>query len=190
MSVVLEWPPVLLTSQQFLTGLGEPSMGMHIYVPKPPKKPSDFVSRSKTVARIMRSPPNCKMIPMELTGNVRNRFVQAAVLLRMLDPVRGEATAHGLDQDSHEIITSRERLLKRKFLNSFALICAIKKDGDSTSAACMEEGGPQGTIIRIASNAGVGKKTLSEVRELVAVLNSVGDGGTPAAIAMTERHIA
>ena len=99
------------------------------------------------------------MALLELTGNVRNRFVEAAVLLRMLDPVRGEATVHGLDQVSHEMITPRERLLKRKFLDSFALICAIKKDGDSTSAACMEEGAPQGTIIRIASNAGIGEKS-------------------------------
>ncbi len=138
----------------------------------------------------MRSPPNCKMIPMELTGNVRNRFVQAAVLLRMLDPVRGEATIHGLDQDSHEMKTPRERLLKRKFLDSFALICAIKKDGDSVSAACMEEGAPQGTIIRVASNSGVSEKTLSELRELVAVLNSIGSGGRPTAIYTTERSVA
>ena len=42
------------------------------------------------------SPNNkLKMAPMELTGNVRNRFVQAAVLLHMLDPVRGEATVYG-----------------------------------------------------------------------------------------------
>ena len=85
---------------------------------------------------------------------------------------------------------SKERLLKRKFLNSFALIYIIKKDGDSTSAAYIKEGGPQRTIIRIASNAGVNKKTLNEVRELIAILNSVGNGGMPAAIAITERHIA
>lgn len=114
---------------------------------------------------------------MEITGNVRNRFVQAAVLLHMLDPVRGEATVHGLDQDPHEMRIPRERLLKRKFLDSFALICAIKKDGGSVSAACLEEGAPQGTIIRIASNSGVGKETLSKVQELVAVLNGVEGGG-------------
>lgn len=130
------------------------------------------------------------MTPMELTVNVRNRFVQAAVLLRMLDPVRGEATAHGLDQDIHEMTTPRERLLKRKFLDSFALICAVRKDGESVSAVCMEEGAPQGTIIRIASNAGVGEKTLREVREFVAVLNTIGDGGMLAATAMMKRHIA
>lgn len=78
------------------------------------------------------------MCAMRITGNVGDRFIQAAVLLHMLDPVRGEPTAHGLDQDPHEIETPRERLLKRKFLDSFALLCAIKKDDDSVSAACME----------------------------------------------------
>lgn len=130
------------------------------------------------------------MTPMELTVNVRNRFVQAAVLLRMLDPVRGEATAHDLDQDIYKMTTPRERLLKRKFLDSFPLICAVRKDGESVSGVCMEEGAPQGTIIRIASNAGVGEKTLREVRVLVAVLNTIGDGGMLAATAMMKRHIA
>ena len=50
------------------------------------------------------------MTPIEITGNVRNRFIQAAVLLRLLDPVRGEPTVHGLDPDPHEIERPRERL--------------------------------------------------------------------------------
>ena len=65
------------------------------------------------------------MTPLGLTDNVRNRFVQAAVLLRVLDPVWGEATAHGLNQNSHE--NSIERALaETKFLDSFALVCAVK----------------------------------------------------------------
>lgn len=122
--------------------------------------------------------PASQMAPIGITGNLRSRFLQAAVLLRRLDPVRGEPTAHGLDQDPHEISASRERLLKRKFLDSFALICAVKKDGDSVSAACMEEGAPHGTVIRIASNSGVGERTLNQLRGLVDVLNSIGSGGT------------
>lgn len=125
-----------------------------------------------------------------ITGNVRNRFIQAAVLLHMLDPVRGEPTAHGLDQDLHGIETPRERLLKRKFLDSFALVCATRKDGDSVSAACMEEGMPQGTIIRIASNSGVRESTLSQLRELVHTLNSVASGGTLSLVRMVTRKLA
>lgn len=117
------------------------------------------------------------MAPLEITGNVRNRFIQVAVLLHMLNPVRGEPTVHGLDQDLLEIETPRERLLKRKFLDSFALVCATKKGGDSVSAACMEEGLPQGTIIRIASNSGVGQPTLTKLRDLVNLLNNVASGG-------------
>jgi hypothetical protein len=110
---------------------------------------------------------------LEITGNVRNRFIQAAALLRLLDPVRGEPTAYGLDQDLHNVQSPRERLLKRKFLDSFALICAIRKDGDTVSAACLEEGGPEGTVVRIASNAGVSENTLSHLRDILALLNSI-----------------
>lgn len=113
----------------------------------------------------------------EITGNVQRRFVQAAVLLHLLDPVRGEPTTHGLDRDLNEFELNRERLLKRKFLDSFALVCATKKDGDTVSAACLEEGLPEGTVIRVASNHGVAKATLRALQELVAVLNSVASGG-------------
>lgn len=116
------------------------------------------------------------MASIGITGNVRNRFIQVAVLLHTLDPVRGEPTVHGLDQDPLEIEPSRERLLKRKFLDSFALICSTKKGGDSVSAACMEEGLPQGTTIRIASNAGVGEQTLTQLRQLVNILNGIASG--------------
>lgn len=91
----------------------------------------------------------------------------------MLDPVRGEPTAYGLDQDPHEIESPRDRLLKRKFLDSFALVCATKREGDSVSAACMEEGRPEGTVIRIASNCGVSDTTLIQLREIVDEMSSV-----------------
>ena len=118
------------------------------------------------------------MSSIGITGNARIRFIQAAVLLHMLDPVRGESTVHPLDQDAHEIERPRERLLKRKFLDSFALVCATRKGGDSVSATCMEEGAPQGTIIRIASNSGVKETTLCELRKLIDTLNTVASGGT------------
>lgn len=112
-----------------------------------------------------------------ITGNVRNRFVQAAVLLHKLDPVRGEPTAYGLDQHPHEIESPRERLLKRKFLDSFALMCATEKDADSVSAACIEEGRPEGTVIRVSSNSGVSETTLNQLREIVDVLSGIASRG-------------
>jgi hypothetical protein len=117
------------------------------------------------------------MAAVRITGNVRDRFIQAAVLLHTLDPVRGEPTVYGLDQDPHEIESPRERLLKRKFLDSFALVCATKRDGDSVSAACMEERRPEGTVIRISSNSGVSETTLNRLRELVDILSRIASRG-------------
>ncbi|XPS75439.1 hypothetical protein M3J07_007517 [Ascochyta lentis] len=124
------------------------------------------------------------MLP--ITGKIRERFVQVAVLLHLFDPVRGEPTIHGLDQDQHEVEAPRERLLKRKFLDSFALLCATEKDGDSVSATCMEEGAPQGTIIRVASNAGVRESTLIQLRQVLNLLNGFSDSAIDTSTAETE----
>jgi len=117
------------------------------------------------------------MAAIAITGNVRKRFIESATLLFLLDPVRSEPSTYGLDQDPNEVTVPRERFLRRKFLDSFALICAITKDGDSVSAACLEEGKPEGTILRIASNSGVSENTLSRLREITAILNDIAAGG-------------
>ena len=108
----------------------------------------------------------------EITGKLRDRFIQGAVLLYLIDPVRGEPTAYGLDKDSSLLDHSRELFLKRKFLDSFALICAIKKDPKTVSAACLEEDQPGGTVVRIASNAGVSEDTIRSLQRLVDMFSS------------------
>lgn len=117
------------------------------------------------------------MAAIAISGNVRKRFIESAALLFLLDPVRSESSTYGLDRDPNEVEAPRERLLRRKFLDSFALICAITKDGDSVSAACLEEGKPEGTIIRIASNSGISEDTLNQLREITAILNDIATGG-------------
>lgn len=114
---------------------------------------------------------------LEITGRTQIRFVEAAVFLYLLDPVRGEPTEHGLDQSVHDAMSHREGLLKRKFLDSLALLCATKKNSDTVSAACLEEGFPEGTVVRIASNLGVVESTLLGLRKIVDILNRVAGGG-------------
>jgi hypothetical protein len=114
---------------------------------------------------------------LEITGNVRDRFVEVTTLLYLLDPVRGEPTAYGLDQDAPNLQTPIEQALKRKFLESFALICATRQDRDAVSAACLETGEPEGTVIRIASNAGVSEKTLSHLQDILGLLSSISNEG-------------
>jgi hypothetical protein len=129
------------------------------------------------------------MIVIEIIGNLRSRFIQVVVLLRMLNLVRDDPTIHDLDQDLHNIDISRERLLKRKFLDFFALICVTKKDDDSVLATCMEESASQGIVLRIASNSEVGERTLGQLRELVDTLNSIGSGDTILSIPITEHRL-
>lgn len=114
---------------------------------------------------------------LPITGNIRERFVQTAVLLRLLDPVRGEPTTYGLDQDSHSTQAPRQQILKRKFIDSLALICATRRDADTVSAATLEEGGPDGAVVRIASNAGVTEETQNDLRDMLRVLESIAVRG-------------
>ncbi|KAK1658789.1 hypothetical protein BDP55DRAFT_681755 [Colletotrichum godetiae] len=110
---------------------------------------------------------------LEITGNLQKRFVQDAVLLHKLNPVRGSPTAYGLDRHPHNTDVSREVLLKRKFLDSFALLASTHKDGDRVSAATLEVGAPEGSIVRIASNAGVCASTLVLLRDVMEDLHTV-----------------
>jgi hypothetical protein len=71
------------------------------------------------------------MDSLEIPEKIRRRFIHAAVLLSMLDPVRGEASTQSLDEDSAKTELTGAQFLKRKFLDSFALICAVRKEGDS-----------------------------------------------------------
>ena len=113
----------------------------------------------------------------EITGNLRDRFIQGVVLLFLLDPVRGEPTVYSLDKDSSAVEHPRELLLKRKFLDSFALICAVRKDAKTVSAACLEEHQGEGTVVRIASNAGVCENTTNSLRHIVALLKLIAVRG-------------
>jgi hypothetical protein len=114
---------------------------------------------------------------LEITGKLQKRFIGDAVLLHLLDPVRGSPTAYGLDHHPHDTDVSREILLKRKFLDSVALLASTHKDGDRVSAAAIEEGVPEGTTVRIASNAGVCDSMLSCLQGLVSDLNNVSATG-------------
>ncbi|ETS79706.1 hypothetical protein PFICI_09559 [Pestalotiopsis fici W106-1] len=113
---------------------------------------------------------------LAVTGSVLKRFTQTSTLLWLLDPVRGEPTIHNLDRhpsDTHQGASERKT---SKFLDSIALLFATRKDGDTVSAATLEEGQPEGTIIRIASNAGVEDDTLEQVRAIVNILNHAANG--------------
>lgn len=115
---------------------------------------------------------------MKLIDNVPNCFFQAIFLFRMLDSICEKLTIHDLNKDLHEIRTSRECLLKRKFLDSFALICVIKRNDDSVLTTYMKKNASQETIIWIANNFEISERILSQLRELIAMLNNIESENT------------
>ncbi|RFU25127.1 hypothetical protein B7463_g11221, partial [Scytalidium lignicola] len=118
------------------------------------------------------------MTTLNITGNTLNRFIETSVLLFMLDPARGDPTVvYSLDQE--DIQEPRERLLKRKFLDSIALICSTAKEKGCISAACLEEYPSEETILRISSNAGVSDNTVNSLREIIEMLSSFDSGSDP-----------
>lgn len=109
-----------------------------------------------------------------ITGNLRKRYIQAAALLYLLDPVRGEPTTYGLDHDAYGLHDPLDRALKRKFLDSFALICATHRiDSGAISAACLDRESANGNVIRIASNAGVSESTLTHLQDILNFLSNI-----------------
>lgn len=80
------------------------------------------------------------MPALEVTSKVRDQFIYVTTLLGMFDSVRNEAILHSLDKDLTKVELAREKFLKRKFLDSFALICTVREGRDSVSAVCIEEG--------------------------------------------------
>ncbi len=129
------------------------------------------------------------MTVIEIIDNLRSHFIQAVVLLCMLNSVRNDLMIHDLDQDSHNIDISREHLFKRKFLDFFALICVTKKNDDSISATCMKKDASQETVLRIVSNFEVGERILNQLRELLNTLNSIESEDTILSVSITEHRL-
>ncbi|VUC38127.1 unnamed protein product [Clonostachys rosea] len=99
------------------------------------------------------------------------RCVLNSVVLSLIEPVRGEPTTYSLDRHPHD-----NESPKAKLLDSFALICSTRNGKETASAVSMEEGGPTGTILRLARNTGTSEELLSRFQAVLDDLNSIAFG--------------
>jgi len=112
-----------------------------------------------------------------LTGDAHKRFVIVTLLLYLIDPVRGEPTAHSLDRHPYDSNWKLENLQK-KFLDSFALICSTSRiGGEIASAVCLEQGHPAGNVLRLARNLGVPQDLVSQLQQVFNYLSLVAVKG-------------
>ncbi len=108
----------------------------------------------------------------------RKRFVVHSALLSLIDPVRGEPTRTPLDENPDVDISGGQQL-KKKFLDSFALICSTSKSGAETaSAVCLEEHAPAGpALLRVARNRGLTPEVLTGLEKVLQILRVVARKG-------------
>lgn len=102
----------------------------------------------------------------------RNRCVLNSILLFLIEPVRGEPTVYSLDRHPHDDASP-----KAKFLDSFALICSTRSGKETASAVSMEEGGPTGTILRLARNTSTSEELLLRFQAVLDDLTLIAKGG-------------
>ncbi|KAH7127920.1 hypothetical protein B0J13DRAFT_646022 [Dactylonectria estremocensis] len=99
----------------------------------------------------------------DLTGDSHKRFVSVVTLLHPHDG------------------SGKQENLQKKFLDSFALICSTSSKGAETaSAVCLEQGGPTGTVLRLASNRGVSQDLIDRLHLVLGDLTTVASRVSPA----------
>ncbi|EKJ68746.1 hypothetical protein FPSE_11077 [Fusarium pseudograminearum CS3096] len=114
---------------------------------------------------------------IQIRGSGLNHFVLYSALLRLIDPVRGDPTRL-LDENPDSSLLSASQL-KKKFLDSFALICATSDKGAETAAAvCLETNQQTGNILRVARNHGFCPNVLASLENVLQLLRDVARKGT------------
>lgn len=101
------------------------------------------------------------------------QLVVNAVLMNLIDPVRGQPTRNSTAErlDEHNAPTSQ---LMSKFLDAFALICSTSSKGAETaSAVCFEHKPTSTPILRIARNRGLSSRDHTKLEHVLKILGDV-----------------
>ncbi|KXJ85572.1 hypothetical protein Micbo1qcDRAFT_154089 [Microdochium bolleyi] len=118
-------------------------------------------------------------LPIRKRGSMCRNLIINAVLLSLIDPVRGKPTRDSLDENPEDYTTTNIQL-KQKFLDSFALICSTSGSGKETaSAVCMEQHDASGTVLRVARNRGLTPHDTAKLERVIEILVAVATGKKP-----------
>lgn len=103
------------------------------------------------------------------------QLVVNAVLMNLIDPVRGQPTRNNTAErlDEHNAPTSQ---LMSKFLDAFALICSTSSKGAETaSAVCFEHKPASTPILRVARNRGLSSQDHTKLEHVLQILGDVSE---------------
>lgn len=135
-----------------------------------------YVGKIDYLRQFRMATPAKKTELTHIGGADLKRFVIQSALLSLIDPVRGEPTRASLDENPNGDILGGPQL-KRRFLDSFALICSTSSSGAETASAVCLENAPAGSILRVARNRGLTHGDLIGLEKVLQKLQVVAEKG-------------
>lgn len=97
-------------------------------------------------------------------------FYEVVVVLKAFDTTRGDHIRRPERFSADEDHTSQE--LRRSFIDSIAYVCDSEKGGKTATAAFLQQT-PQGVLIWLAANQGLGKTTVDDLKQVLS--NALGN---------------
>ncbi|KAI9813828.1 MAG: hypothetical protein M1827_003618 [Pycnora praestabilis] len=102
-----------------------------------------------------------------LRRKVQRRFYEPLLLLRILDPVRGQH----IPRQDYEIASGNQEL-RKDYTNAIAYICDRKTGGDTVTAVALQKL-PSGVVIWIAANKNIQSGTIDYLRDVLKDVDQV-----------------
>ena len=99
------------------------------------------------------------------------RSYEPMLLLKLLDPVRGEHVGRSTDRERSALSPTE---LRRSFADKLAYLCDFKKGGDTTTAIALQST-PQGVVIHCASNDPMKPRVIDFIRSTLNLLSTVNE---------------
>jgi len=111
------------------------------------------------------------MNAVDIDWKLLRRFYEPMLLLKLLDPVRGQRVDRSIDPE-HDALSSTE--IRRAFVNKLAYLCDFKKGGDTSTAIALQDSS-QDVVIHCAANDHVKPRVKDFIRETLKLLVTVDD---------------
>ena len=122
-------------------------------------------------AAAIRRPLLVVMGAVDIDWKLLRRFYEPMLLLKLLDPVRGQRVDRPTDPE-HGALSSTE--IRRAFVDKLAYLCDFKKGGDTSTAIVLQDSS-QSVVIHCAANDHVKSRVKDFIRETLELLVTVDD---------------
>ena len=111
---------------------------------------------------------------LDATQRLLHRFYEPLILLRILDPTRGEQSTRPTSEPKEQSLEEKWH----KFLDQLSWVCDSETGGDTVSAIAAQKT-PGGPVFWLAANSNPASKALPHLRWVLKQLESIHDPSPP-----------